>query len=299
MSAVSFEEMEAKRLQVSRPGVAASRACVCPKRQPTNPQMIGTFNELANVMRRCVALIDDYTNTTPSTLAAASSHADIVKALGAVEEKKVGRPKKEKKIKDPNAPKRPPSAYILYQNEVRDEIRKAHPEMPYKDVLALISTRWKALPDAQRKVGRVSRCHAYATATYTRSSTRLTRMPRRSSRRSRTRTSRAWCVKHTYNHAIDSDSSQNEPSVLAPAVAEASSDSSSDSDSDSSSDGAVSVPMHPTNPSLTQTPPPAPAPAPVYTPTVPAVKEKKRKSKDEAPSSTVKATDGEKKVSEV
>lgn len=60
--------------------------------------------------------------------------------------------KKEKKVRDPNAPKRPPSAYLLFQNEVRQDMRKRHPGMPYSEVLGKVSEAWKALTEDQRKV---------------------------------------------------------------------------------------------------------------------------------------------------
>lgn len=60
--------------------------------------------------------------------------------------------RKEKRLRDPDAPKRPPSAYLLFQNEVRQEIRKKHPGMPYSEVLGKVSEAWKALTDEQRRV---------------------------------------------------------------------------------------------------------------------------------------------------
>jgi len=62
------------------------------------------------------------------------------------------RVRKEKKLKDPNAPKRPPSAYLLYQNAVRDETRQKFPDVPYQVLLAEISKAWHNLSDAERQV---------------------------------------------------------------------------------------------------------------------------------------------------
>ncbi|PWY98699.1 HMG-box [Testicularia cyperi] len=60
--------------------------------------------------------------------------------------------RREKRLRDPLAPKRPPSAYLLFQNEVRQEIRKKHPSLPYSEVLGKVSEAWKALTDEQRRV---------------------------------------------------------------------------------------------------------------------------------------------------
>lgn len=57
-----------------------------------------------------------------------------------------------RKARDPDAPKRPPSAYLLFQNEVRSDMRTRFPEMPYKEVLGKVSEAWKNLSDEERKV---------------------------------------------------------------------------------------------------------------------------------------------------
>ncbi|KAL7423411.1 hypothetical protein Q5752_000991 [Cryptotrichosporon argae] len=130
-----------------------------------------SFHELASAMTRTVALIEDYTRSAPSALttrAALSSLEDATAAFHALGGNPLGvgmsvdgvlagassakkpRQKREKKLKDPNAPKRPPSAYILYQNEVREAVRAAHPGVAYKDILGIIAGQWKALTDEQR-----------------------------------------------------------------------------------------------------------------------------------------------------
>ena len=142
------------------------------------PQMITSFKDIAAAMTRCVSIIEDYTRLSPSTLPLDSSTfgmmlhdglqmpqgsgidanalAAAAAAAGVPEQKpKKRRAKKEKKPKDPNAPKRPPSAYILFQNEIRDGIRNSNPEMTYKDVLNIVSGRWKDLSETERKVSRV------------------------------------------------------------------------------------------------------------------------------------------------
>merc|ERR1719193_2900339 len=52
---------------------------------------------------------------------------------------------------DPNAPKRSPSAYMLYAASVRDQIVKEHPEMTAAEVMKEQSVWWKALSEVQRK----------------------------------------------------------------------------------------------------------------------------------------------------
>lgn len=60
--------------------------------------------------------------------------------------------KQRKANRDPNAPKRPPSAYLLFQNEIREDMRQQFKDLSYSDVLGKISEAWKNLTDDQRKV---------------------------------------------------------------------------------------------------------------------------------------------------
>ncbi|GAA5864079.1 hypothetical protein JCM1840_000696 [Sporobolomyces johnsonii] len=67
-------------------------------------------------------------------------------------DQKRGRgPNKVKKEKDPNAPKRPPSAYLEYQNSVRQEFRERYPNDSYAEVLRKIGQLWRAMTDEQKK----------------------------------------------------------------------------------------------------------------------------------------------------
>jgi hypothetical protein len=61
------------------------------------------------------------------------------------EKKKAG-----KKDKDPNAPKRPRSAYIIFSGQEGKKIRAANPEMSAKDVMREIGRRWSQI-DPEKK----------------------------------------------------------------------------------------------------------------------------------------------------
>ena len=120
-------------------------------------QMITSFKDIAAAMTRCVAIIEDYTRLTPSNLALDSGslntfnigQADVKGGKKAADDKK--KKKKEKKPRDPNAPRRPPSAYLLFQNEQREGIKQTHPNMAYKDILMHVAEKWKNLTPEQKK----------------------------------------------------------------------------------------------------------------------------------------------------
>jgi len=59
--------------------------------------------------------------------------------------------KRNTKPKDPNAPKRPASSYILFQNEVRKELKEQHPNLSNSDLLGMISEQWKHMSDEQKE----------------------------------------------------------------------------------------------------------------------------------------------------
>ena len=57
---------------------------------------------------------------------------------------------KKKKVKDPNAPKRPMSAYLLFVKENRAAIAKENPAMKNTEVLSEVGRRWKTLDEVSR-----------------------------------------------------------------------------------------------------------------------------------------------------
>jgi hypothetical protein len=58
--------------------------------------------------------------------------------------------KKKKRKKDPNAPKRNQSAFFLYSNATRADIKSAQPDLAFGEVAKVISVNFKALPAEER-----------------------------------------------------------------------------------------------------------------------------------------------------
>ncbi|KDN50690.1 hypothetical protein RSAG8_01188, partial [Rhizoctonia solani AG-8 WAC10335] len=61
------------------------------------------------------------------------------------------RNRKEKKPKDPNAPRQPPPAYIVYQNEIRESMRVRFPTHSPTELVKEIAATWKTLPNSERQ----------------------------------------------------------------------------------------------------------------------------------------------------
>jgi len=58
---------------------------------------------------------------------------------------------KEKKPKDKDAPKRPASAYLLYQNDIRKVIKEQNPSISNQELLQIIAKTWALLDPEKRK----------------------------------------------------------------------------------------------------------------------------------------------------
>ncbi|KAG9441993.1 hypothetical protein H6P81_017847 [Aristolochia fimbriata] len=60
--------------------------------------------------------------------------------------------KKEKKVKDPNKPKRPPSAFFVFMDDFRKQFKEANPDS--KNVSAVskgAGEKWKSMSEEERK----------------------------------------------------------------------------------------------------------------------------------------------------
>ncbi len=55
-----------------------------------------------------------------------------------------------KKVKDPNAPKRPINAYMLFSNQQRESVKASNPGIKPKDVMSRLGAMWREMSDAQK-----------------------------------------------------------------------------------------------------------------------------------------------------
>ena len=63
-----------------------------------------------------------------------------------------GGGKRKKAKKDPDAPKRNMSAYFLFSVHIRLTVKEENPEAAFGDIARIISAKYKALKDSERKV---------------------------------------------------------------------------------------------------------------------------------------------------
>ena len=55
--------------------------------------------------------------------------------------------------KDPDAPKRPASSYLLFQNELRTQLKEENPNMHHNELVKHISARWASMTAEDKAVG--------------------------------------------------------------------------------------------------------------------------------------------------
>ncbi|KAL0234067.1 hypothetical protein PCE1_001105 [Barthelona sp. PCE] len=69
------------------------------------------------------------------------------------EVEEVEKPKKKrgaKKKKDPNAPKRPISAYLRFASEIRPAVKEENPSLTFGEITKEVSKRWNELEDEDK-----------------------------------------------------------------------------------------------------------------------------------------------------
>jgi len=100
-------------------------------------------------MRHCANVADQFAqmltqasfngNTSVPLYAGSKRH-------GTEEEVVEGTTKKRRtasrRVKDPDAPKRAASSYIFFQNDLRQELRKQHPDIAPAEIMARVSKQW-------------------------------------------------------------------------------------------------------------------------------------------------------------
>ncbi|KAF9348803.1 Non-histone chromosomal protein 6 [Mortierella sp. AD094] len=76
----------------------------------------------------------------------AKKDAKVTKRGKVVEDKK----RKRKAKKDPNAPKNPMSAYLLFCEEWREKVKAQNPDSSFGELGRLLGEQWRAYTDDQK-----------------------------------------------------------------------------------------------------------------------------------------------------
>lgn len=129
------------------------------------PQLVGSFHTLADSLAHTADLVRKFAD-----LAGTANLSDVSRLVSTLEASINGTPlefedaltarkrkrKERRAAKDPLAPKRPASAYLMFQNEVRDRVKEDNKDKSYQEILKMISDEWKTMAEADKNVsGRV------------------------------------------------------------------------------------------------------------------------------------------------
>lgn len=113
-------------------------------------------------MRHCANVADQFTQMLTQapfgaslTVPPGAVHAGS-KRHGMEEEEIEGAVKKRRttirKARDPDAPKRAASSYIFFQNDLRQELRKQHPDISSAEIMARVKKQWADMTPEQKAV---------------------------------------------------------------------------------------------------------------------------------------------------
>ncbi|KAI8468544.1 MAG: high mobility group box domain-containing protein [Monoraphidium minutum] len=87
-------------------------------------------------------------------MAKAEAKKEVKPKAAAKSPKKVAKKekpaKKEKKVKDPNAPKRPLSAYMYFSADKRGAIKDKNPSFGVADIAKELGAMWKTMTDKDK-----------------------------------------------------------------------------------------------------------------------------------------------------
>ncbi|KAM6495505.1 hypothetical protein JOM56_008211 [Amanita muscaria] len=122
-------------------------------------QLVTCLAAVAESMRKCAETAETFAAFVNGGAISVDSSAAPDKAMGGKRKRKAdateegeGPKRRKRKPKDPNAPKRPASSYILFQNEVRKELKASHPQMSNQELLSLIARQWQEMSEEDKAV---------------------------------------------------------------------------------------------------------------------------------------------------
>ncbi|KAK0191455.1 hypothetical protein F5146DRAFT_1048764 [Armillaria mellea] len=119
--------------------------------------MIRGLEDLVKSMKHCVETSEAYLTTYRGAFSSNGQEEDVKPVKGKrkhsdVEEPAVdGKRKRIVKAKDPNAPRRPASTYLLFQNEMRAATKQEHPNIPNQELMSLMTKMWSEMSAAEKQ----------------------------------------------------------------------------------------------------------------------------------------------------
>jgi len=126
---------------------------VAGKKQPEKAIVESSEAKAPKIVRtrsRSASIVEEK-DTTPASKVAAGSKKTR-KDSNASEDPKSSKKKKTKKVKDPDAPKRPLTSFMLFCQDAREDLKKEHPEAAVPEMGKLLGAKFKELSAAEKGV---------------------------------------------------------------------------------------------------------------------------------------------------
>lgn len=127
-------------------------------------QLIGSLKAVADQMRTCATMAEHFVQSLSHVpfggpvplgqypVPPPATPVPAGRKRRTAEEMSTDGKRKRKPPKDPNAPKRPASSYLIFQNDVRNELKKEHPNLSNNELLSMIAALWQNMPKEKKEV---------------------------------------------------------------------------------------------------------------------------------------------------
>jgi len=119
--------------------------------------LIASLSSVAEQMRHCANVADNFSQMLSQASFNGSLSVPLYagsKRHGTEQDDVEGTVKKRrivsKRVKDPDAPKRAASSYIFFQNDLRQELRKQHPDITPAEIMTRVSKQWSEMTPEQK-----------------------------------------------------------------------------------------------------------------------------------------------------
>src|SRR5579859_8102024 len=104
------------------------------------------FRQLSDALHLASVACKDLEYTIPQ-LASSSPPSSVVPQTPQQQP-----PKKMKRVRQPNEPRRPPTAYLLFANEARAKLVKDGTELKPAELMTKLGAMWSELGDSKKRV---------------------------------------------------------------------------------------------------------------------------------------------------
>ncbi|CAG8611587.1 13278_t:CDS:2, partial [Ambispora leptoticha] len=130
---------------------ASSSEILSGTQQLQNSETITTVSTPSKNSRKRKNVATTVTKITTTEAGGSQATMPNSKSEEAAEESKKPAAKRQKKTKDPNAPKRPLNAFIEFSRVKREEVKRDNPDMKYTEIRKRLGEMWRGLSETEKE----------------------------------------------------------------------------------------------------------------------------------------------------